>query len=435
MIRRHSWLILSLCLASGCRGPAAPMLVTVADVPVERAGAIAPTAHAPASSQAPASGTAPGVTPAAAPSTLPPGAGGGGVSAPSAPSEVYLNPSPGADTVPVPAGAVGQASLFMPGMVPSSIQLPGGALTLHPLADGASATPTGTATVTGTVPGAGAGLIVQYLSQGRTLFAGGQTQSDDSFSFSVPLNGTEPGVVVVRESGLAPRLAVARVTLADGQSVDAGALTLSAPVPAPYRLLGFGDGAASSLPTPPSGLALSDAALQLAETNGAGVWRATVLALSTPSLPRYDLPGFTPVESYMAAAPGGMAAAETSGPPGSVPAFLAPPALDGLPARVSPGTALSWPAVSGATLYTVRLVAAGQEDSPVWEGASTTPGLIVPTRLSEPAQDLTVEVDAWDAPELTIYTVASIRRLRIPSGPAGPQGRHSWSRRTVPFQP
>ena len=51
--------------------------------------------------------------------------------------------------------------------------------------------------------------------------------------------------------------------------------------------------------------------------------------------------------------------------------------------------------------------------------------MTVPAVLALDGEPLLVQVDAWDAPEVTIYSVAAIRRLRVPATPTGVAGRHA----------
>jgi hypothetical protein len=108
--------------------------------------------------------------------------------------------------------------------------------------------------------------------------------------------------------------------------------------------------------------------------------------------------------------------------------FLGVPDLGGLTAPLAAGQTLSWPAVPGATLYTARLTAIGQV-APVWEGASDTPSLALPEGLALPDATLVLQLDAWNAPDVSVYTVAQVRALRVPAGVGGARGQHSWARR------
>ena len=122
----------------------------------------------------------------------------------------------------------------------------------------------------------------------------------------------------------------------------------------------------------------------------------------------------------------------TMGLPGQWPPLLAPPELAAVTVR---GDRLTWPAVQGATLYVARLYAANVPDPPLWEGATTTPNLPLPAGLAI-ANGCTLQLDAWDAPGVSVYSVASVnaakRELRVPLQPPGPTGRHSWATRDYP---
>ena len=49
----------------------------------------------------------------------------------------------------------------------------------------------------------------------------------------------------------------------------------------------------------------------------------------------------------------------------------------------------------------------------------------LPAGVAIAGHALMLQVQAWDAPEVTPFSVASIRRLRIPSDLPGPAGRNS----------
>jgi hypothetical protein len=98
---------------------------------------------------------------------------------------------------------------------------------------------------------------------------------------------------------------------------------------------------------------------------------------------------------------------------------------------VAAGTTLSWPTVAGASLYTVRLSDASTQDMPLWEAATTSPRVTVPSGLSFAGHALVLQVTAWDAPELSPYSVAALRQLRVPTDLPGPAGRASRTIRTL----
>ncbi|HEY9723903.1 MAG TPA: hypothetical protein V6D47_18020, partial [Oscillatoriaceae cyanobacterium] len=59
----------------------------------------------------------------------------------------------------------------------------------------------------------------------------------------------------------------------------------------------------------------------------------------------------------------------------------------------------------------------------------------LPANLTLQAQDVWLQIDAWDAAGVDIYSVASLRALRVPNEPQGPSGRHSWARLAGSWQP
>ncbi|HEY9724314.1 MAG TPA: hypothetical protein V6D47_20095 [Oscillatoriaceae cyanobacterium] len=408
----------------------------------------APITHvdAQAAPKQPVAGTSAPTNPIATPPALTPPTGGGdgsggGTSAPSGvgllllPDGRQLNVGDG-DAVSLPLGVSGNVSLIEPDRVPSTIVVPSGQspVTLHPRSDTVSASTNGVARLTGALTTAEAGLVVQYVSAGRTLFAGARTAADGTYGFNVPVAGTEQGLVIAHDANEFPRLAIARVNLSADATTTADPLALATPTASPtasYRVLGFVTPPPSTLPTPPAGMAITASALSVVEGQSGAQWRLQLLSFDGPGVPSYDISGFTFVDSYEATTPAGDATSLTSGPPGAVPDFLAPPDLS-IVSRPTPGGALAWPAVSGATLYTVTLAPSDQPDAPVWEGACTSPDLTVPASLDFTGLDLTLQVSAWNAPDVTLYSVASLRELRVPSGPQGPSGCVSVASKTFP---
>jgi hypothetical protein len=199
-------------------------------------------------------------------------------------------------------------------------------------------------------------------------------------------------------------------------------------------LLGSSDAPSEGLPAPQD-LAYEAAVLQILVGSGATAWPVGVVEAAGSSLPGYQLPGRTQLASLRASNADHTRGSVVVGPiEAGVAVLQAPLAAPDLAAtgRPAPGGSLAWPEVEGANLYTVRVYAAAMVDPPLWEGATRHAGLALPD-LAALGGEVRVRVDAWDAPDVTIYSVASVaRRLRIPSEPAGPKGRHSWAIREFP---
>jgi hypothetical protein len=420
--------IATLTLAA-CRLPSGPGHLDVTAQPVDDGRVPVATAAVPIAAPTPeAAPRMPAPDPTAAPAApIAAGGSGGSGSTGPAPTTFLVGPdgrrvtvTPG-DTVPLPAGLSGLVTLFAPGRVPATVRLPdGGVPALHPQATTAEAPPAGTATVTGTVSPAQAGVSVLYFSRGRTAFVGTTTAADGAYALAVPLDGSEAGVVVARDASSPPQLALARVSAVAGATATAPAMTLSA----------AGTSVAAA-PVPPAGLTLTQAALMAVEDTAGTPW-AVPLAI-TNEVPiaapaTYALGDAALSVIYAAEAADGLSGAEAAAPPAEAAAFLAVPDLGGLAAPLDAEQTLSWPAVPGATLYTARLTAIGQV-APVWEGASDTPSLALPAGLDLPDATMVLQVDAWNAPDVSVYTVAQVRALRVPSGVGGPRGQHSWARR------
>jgi hypothetical protein len=318
--------------------------------------------------------------------------------------------------VPLPPGLAGEATLLVPGRVPATIELPAGAAipSLHPRDAAVPAPPTGTAGVTGSVvPPGEAGVAVQFVSAARGPLPGTATVLGGAYALAVGLDRAEEGLVVARDATEYPRLGLVRLALAPGDQVTPPNLALVDPDPVPV-----------DPPVPPAGLSITAAGLFALEGAGTGTHRVPVLAVPGDRLPSYVLPGFTLGASFTAAAPDGLSASEASGLPGALPAFLAPPDLAATVRPVA-GQRLGWGASPGAALYTVRVGRELSPEPPLWEAATTQAGVTVPAGLALDGEPLLVQVDAWDAPEVTIYSVAAIRRLRVPATPTGVAGRHA----------
>lgn len=430
---------LAVLLLTGCQSTAPPWLGGSWAIGPEGTPAAAGTG-APTEVRPDAGG--PPVVPTPAPTaTVPVGSsGGGGASTPAGPSDptsyaaAPADPfAPGGVTLPA---ASGETTLMADGVVPMSIAMAGTAVTVHPRPVGGVAEPAGIATVTGDVTGAGAGLTVQYLSRNRRVFAGTQTDTAGHFAFDVPVDAAENGLVLVRDAQRAPSLALARVAIAPGQTVSAGPMSLTASTGvSTYHVLGDGtDPGTNTVSAPPSGLFGADVSLQVLENAPTDPWRGTLVALGAGgAVPTYTLPGYTQVVDYQAASADGTRATESVVAPGDPVGWLAPPDLSALSAPLAPGKTLAWPAVPGARFYSVRLTVPGADEMPVWEGLTSSPAIALPGRLSLSASEVTVRVDAWDDAALTLYSVASLRAFRIPTGPTGPGTRHSWTRRSLAY--
>lgn len=420
MPRSCSWSICLLLVA--CAGPAPgspPGFVLGVQAPPSPAAS--PEAGTPRPEPT-ATSDAPVVAPATAPSVTG-GSGGSGGNGSGAPGPAFPDdgpyffmvgqpPLPGlaADEVPLPAGASGETSLFAPGRVPSTLVLAAGAeapAATHPRPNTLAGPAGGPATLVGVLGQGSGGARVRFAAPSRLAAADTPASPEAAFSLAIPLANGEPALVVAVDAAVPPRLGLARVSPAEGDTLDVGSLPLLAPaqVPAPA-------------PVPPGPLLADLDELLLAD--GAGPGRPLlVLATRGQPLVTYPVPGASWLLRYNARDPAGNRSSAVCGPPTGVPAFLAPPDLAGLPATLSPGTALAWPAVAGATLYTVRLIANGIPDPPVWEGVSPSPRITLPAPLRLPSGGLALRVEAWDAPDVTIYSLASLpRRLRLPTDEA-----------------
>jgi hypothetical protein len=363
------------------------------------------------------------VLPDATPAVTVPATGGGSRrSAPTDPDAPRLRLADGrelvltgGDSVALPAGVTGLVSLFVPGRVPATIEVPTGLTALHPQAIAHAPAPAGLAEIAGV---AEPGAVVAYHAPGRTAYIGAIADAEGRFRLAVPLDGLEAGVLSARDPQPTPRLALAAVSLREGELTAAPELLLAGPV---------GEAAAPALP----GAWHWSGAWISAVPDGPAPWRLSLLSRAGGEpLPTYEAPGFSPVAAFTAESADGTQGGLVSGPPGELPAWLDAPDLAGLPAALEAHGAIAWPAVPGASLYTLRLTSPNQTH-PVWEAACVNPRLVVPAGLALDQAGLKLEVTAWDAPEVTAYSVAGLRALRLPAGPAGLVGRLSWARRAL----
>lgn len=320
----------------------------------------------------------------------------------------------GSDTVALPAGLSGLVSLMVPDRVPATLEVPAGLAAMHPQAIANAPEPSGLAVLEGrSAPGA----AVAYHAPGRAAYAGTFADADGAYRLEIPLDGQESGVLLARDAQSTPMLALGAVTIRAGETTAAPALSLVGPT---------GETAA---PQAPAGWQLEGGWLSAVPDAAPAPWRVSVLTReSGQALPTYALSGFALVATHAAVSADARAGGLLSGPTEA--GWLKAPDLSGLPERLAGGAAIAWPAVSGAALYTLRLSAPGQPRA-VWEAACVTPRLVVPEGLALDQPGLTLELTAWDVPEVTLYSVAALRALRLPAGPAGLGGRMSWARRAV----
>ncbi|MDB5095605.1 MAG: hypothetical protein JWM80_26 [Cyanobacteria bacterium RYN_339] len=342
-------------------------------------------------------------------------------------------PLPAGDAVALAAGTSGDVMIDVPGRVPVSIFAPGAALTVHTRAAAVADPPSGLAHVSGTVSPAVAGLVVQFLAPGRSDFVGGVTLADGTFAFDAPVAGDTQGLVLARDPGEAPRLALGRASVSPGAAAAPLTLTLEDPQPAnPFRLLGVGDGSPPVYPALPVAYTYDAALLQVLEATPAPAWTATLISTGSMLVPGYMLAGFDQLVLLRAANPDHTQGLTFAGRPGAWPVPMLPPDLTGLAAAPAPGTTLSWPAVAGAGIYVARIYAPDVPEPPLWEGLTTGTHLPLPAGLTGFGAGSTLQVDAWDVPGMSIYAVASTggpRRFVLPPEPNALGGRHSWSRK------
>ncbi|MFP5504339.1 MAG: hypothetical protein ACLGIN_17775 [Candidatus Sericytochromatia bacterium] len=408
-------------LLAGC--DATMPQVPAAHFGLDRHGPVAaPLAAAPKHVAMPIDPPAPRVAPASTPAPS-----GGGGRAPAAPTLTVSSSGPSlvladgrivaigaGDAVAVPEGLSGLATHFAPGRVPATVELRPG-MTLHPRATALAPEPGDMVAVSGFVSPPEAGVSLYYVAPGRRSFPAGVTDEDGGFRLDVPLDGAERGVIVAKAGD---RLGAVPTLLEPGVAPALPPIALEAPML--HR---------SDMPRPPAGLALLGASLMAVPQDAPTSFRVPLAAITPAEVPpSYVLPGFALVHGYSAESADRMRGSVTSGAPGEPAPFLAPPDLSGLPEALSPGQPLQWPAVPEATLYTVTLTGTGLT-APLWEAAVTQPAVELPRGLVLPARELVLRVDAWEAPDVTIYSVASARALRLPTSPSGASGRHSWARR------
>jgi hypothetical protein len=333
------------------------------------------------------------------------------------PSQVGLG-ADGWGTVLLPAGTTGAVTISAAGFVSSTLVIDVGdaariqAVHQRPL-DGLPV-PQGQATLAGDLGPAGAALVVAYHAPGLAQAASVVADGTGAFSLAVPVAGEADGIVVAYAPGNEAALALAKVHVLEGQVVTVTGLAPVAPVDAIHP------------PPLPNGLVPGNSGLVLLDGTGATPVRLDLVGFPGTTVPRYDLPGFTLAASFEAERPdhhaGTAVVTTSSGQPG----FLPVPDLGGMPDLLVPGQQLAWPAVAGATLYTLRLQRFG-DALPIWEGASGSPRVVLPPDLPTGQADMELEVDAWAANEVSIYTVAGLRQLRVPREAATVGGRRSWA--------
>jgi hypothetical protein len=242
-------------------------------------------------------------------------------------------------------------------------------------------------------------------------------------------------LVLVRDGTDRPQLGLTRVTL-DPATPATTRVPLETPTnAAPFRLLGFGPDT-GTLPPLPSGMTNEAGLLQVLEGQGVSAWTATLTSSTNVSIPGYVLPGFIQRGLLRAATSDHHGFTTVVSAPNAWPNYLLPPELASVPVLPIGGGALTWPAVVGASLYVARLYAQDVPDPPIWEGATAGTRLVVPAGVIARGQGYTLQIDAWDAPGVTVYSVADIesgpRRLVLPEQPPGLTGRHSWAVREFP---
>ncbi len=321
------------------------------------------------------------------------------------------------DAVPIPARLAGLWSYFAPGRVPTSIELSDGpAPILHPSAVEPVAATVYAAEVFGRVNPPAAGVVVAYCAPGRRSYPAVASEPDGSFRLIVEVAGPEDGVLLARAGTTLRALRATQVE--PGALVEVPTLDLVAPTTA-----------ASSLPQPPAGLAIVERAIVAIVPTGSGafplpLWSSDAAPFEGPTA--YPLPEVPLASRLVALDPTGSSGSAVSGPVDEPSAFLPPPDLAGLPASLAAGATLAWPAVPGATLYTLRLTSPAAA-APLWEAAVHSPRVALPQVRLDPRMAL--EVAAWDVAGLTTYSVASLRALRLPDGLPDRVGRRSWSTR------
>lgn len=340
----------------------------------------------------------------------------------------------------VPEGIAGQVVVEGTNQVPVTLELDGRAAVLtHPVRVDAPDPRPATATITGRVVPAAAGIRVQLLLPDQQAFIGSETAADGAFVLDVPTAGVgKAGVVAAVGPGAAPAIALARASVQGDTTLDLPVLTLIEPRALSYRLFGrFGllGGTEEALPPdpfppPPPGMVHAGAELRLAEMAAAEPWAVAVLSIEGSELPTYDLPGFTLRHGHRYASADRRAWSEVVGPPGALPAPLAPPGAIAA-GSLQAGGRLRWEAASGAELYTVRLTDRYVASLPIWEAATLRPEAGVAPGLALLGRPCELRIDAWDGDGLNIYRVAStqtagLRALRVPAHLPGAVGRHSW---------
>jgi len=286
---------------------------------------------------------------------------------------------------------------------------------LHQRPQSGALGPRGVATLTGSLGLAGAELVLSYRSAGRTQQASGLADTTGAFSFEVPVSGVEDGLIIASGRSSDEPVAIARLRIEEGQTIPVTGLAPTSPA-------GWLAG-----PPPPSGLLPGASGLVVIE-DGPQPVRIDMLGFPGTAVPRLAVPGITTAAAFYAERADGLAGASVLTAESAAPAFLSPPDLASLPDLLVPGAVLAWPAVAGASLYTLRLQAFGHA-LPLWEGATKSTRIVLPPDLPAELPDLELRVDAWAASDVTLYSVAGLRQLRLPDSPQRIGGRHSWALR------
>lgn len=335
------------------------------------------------------------------------------------PPEGRPMPAEPGDAVPIPAQLVGLWSYFAPGRVPTTVEvIDGPPPVLHPSAVDPAAEAIGQASLTGRLNPPEADVMIMYCAPGRRSYPAVATAPDGTFRLAVNVDGPEEGVLVARPGEASARRALRAIHLVPGAVVEVPVLDLVLPATA-----------AVDPPQPPAGLEVVERAVVAVVPTGAGafpvsLWSSDAAPFDGPIA--YPLPDVAQASRLVAIGSGGTSGSAMSAPVGERTPFMPPPDLASLAAPEA-GATLAWPAVPGATLYTLRLTSPAAA-APLWEAAVRSPHAIVPPPVRL-APRMALEVVAWDVAGLTPYSVAGLRALRLPDGVPAQVGRRSWATR------